>query len=346
MVLAAAILASGGSARAQSDSARAAARVAAEAGDAAFKAGRYQEAADYFERAESMMHAPTLLLFAARSHMKLGHYVKAREAYIRVVREQMGPNSPPAFRAAQESARAELPDAEKKIGRATIKVEGPSRVPLQVAIDGVAAPSEIVGLPAPMDPGRHTVQVSAEGWESGSADFSVEELKTSEVVVRLKKSATAAVPPDPGGGGTTPPDPGGVPPGEDTGTPRGVNQGMRIGSYVAFGVGAVGVGLGTFFLMQKGSKTDDADSKFDKYNCGTSPRPSSCVGAPYDEVQGLYDDAETSATLSLVSFAAGGAALVTGVTLFVLSGSSGPSTTSAYVRPYFTGSGAGVLGRF
>jgi hypothetical protein len=341
VALTVALLAFGGEAAAQSENARAAARAAAEAGDAAFKAGKYQEAADYFERAESMMHAPTLLLFAARSHMKLGHYVKAREAYIRVVRERMTPNSPPAYLSAQESAKAELPDAEKKLGRATIKVDGPT-TGLQITLDGASAPAEMVGLPTPMDPGRHTVQVAAEGWEPGSAEFAVEEQKASEVVVHLKKSATAVVPP---GGAVPPPDD--VPPGGDTGTSKGgVNQGMRIGSYVAFGVGAVGVGLGTYFLIQRGSKNDDADALFDVKGCAPPDRGPDCTDTVMTEINGLWDDAGTQGTLAIVSFAAGGAALITGVTLFVLSGSSGSSSGQTHVTPYFTGTSAGVLGTF
>jgi hypothetical protein len=39
-------------------------------------------------------------------------------------------------------------------------------------------------------------------------------------------------------------------------------------------------------------------------------------------------------------------ALITGVTLFVLSGSSGSSSARTHVTPYFTGTSAGVLGRF
>jgi tetratricopeptide (TPR) repeat protein len=344
VALAVAVLAFGGEVAAQTDSARAAARVAAEAGDAAFKEGKYQEAAEYFERAESMMHAPTLLLFAARSHMKLGHYVKAREAYIRVVRERMTPNSPPAYLAAQESAKAELPDAEKKLGRATIKVDGPAVTGIQVTLDGAPAPAEMIGLPAPMDPGRHSVQIAAEGWEPGSADFTVQEQKTSEVVVHLKKSATAVVPPGGAAAGAVPP--GNVPPGGDTGTPKGVNQGMRIGSYVAFGVGAVGVGLGTLFLIQRGSKNDDADALFNEKGCAPPDRKPECDDAVTKEIQALSDDAASKGTLSVVSFAAGGAALITGVTLFVLSGSSGSSSAQTHVTPYFTGTSAGVLGTF
>src|SRR6185295_5662477 len=38
---------------------------------------------------------------------------------------------------------------------------------------------------------------------------------------------------------------------------------QRIGSYVAFGVGAVGLGLGTFFLVKSGSTRNDANQLFD-----------------------------------------------------------------------------------
>src|SRR5262245_47766485 len=81
---------------AQTDEQRAGARSLATEGATAFKDGRYKDAVDLFTKAESLMHAPPHLLYLARSHVKLGQYVKAREAYLRITKEQLPGNSPQA----------------------------------------------------------------------------------------------------------------------------------------------------------------------------------------------------------------------------------------------------------
>ncbi len=52
-------------ASAQTDEERAGARAAGLAGLEAYQAGKYDQAVDYFGRAESLMHAPTHLLYLA-----------------------------------------------------------------------------------------------------------------------------------------------------------------------------------------------------------------------------------------------------------------------------------------
>ena len=67
-----------------------------QAGAAAFKDQRWAEAVDLFKRAESMVHAPTHLLYLARAQDKLGHLVEAHEAYLKIVKEPLPPNPPKA----------------------------------------------------------------------------------------------------------------------------------------------------------------------------------------------------------------------------------------------------------
>src|SRR5688572_28290531 len=95
--LALALLAAPQRAAAQSDEQRAAARSLATDGAAAFNEGRYQDAIDMMTRAESLVHAPPHLLFIARSEENLGRLVKAREAYLKIVKEQIPPGAPGAF---------------------------------------------------------------------------------------------------------------------------------------------------------------------------------------------------------------------------------------------------------
>src|SRR5687768_1027108 len=76
-----------GHAQAQSEEDRANARTAAGAGADAFDAGNFQKSADYFERAEGLVHSPVHQWYIARSVKELGQLVKARELCMRVVRE-------------------------------------------------------------------------------------------------------------------------------------------------------------------------------------------------------------------------------------------------------------------
>ena len=118
---------------------------------------------------------------------------------------------------------------------------------------------------------------------------------------------------------------------------------MRVGGYVALGVGVVGVGLGTVFLLSANSKQKDADAAFDA--CGGK----ACSGADRAKVDSLDSDVASSKTLSLTSFVVGGAGLATGATLLVLSGKhkSEPSAQLApRLQPWVGFRSVGLSGTF
>lgn len=157
-------LSEAGPVAAQTDEQRASARALATEGAAAFNEGRFKESADLFARAESVMHAPPHLLFLARSYAKNGQVVKARETYIKIVKEQLPPSAPQAFRDAQTSAQDELRTVEPKIAKLTIQLTGAEDAKdLAVSIDGVPIPSVMIGIPQPVDPGEHKVSAIATG---------------------------------------------------------------------------------------------------------------------------------------------------------------------------------------
>src|SRR5215216_760448 len=112
------------SARAQTREQKAGARAAADAGGDAFDAGKYAEAADLFERAERLVHAPPHLLYAARAHVKLGHLVEARELYLSLTRERLPDSTPRAFRDAQQMGEKELADVEPRLPYVSVVVQG------------------------------------------------------------------------------------------------------------------------------------------------------------------------------------------------------------------------------
>ncbi|MGC4067647.1 MAG: hypothetical protein QM784_23965 [Polyangiaceae bacterium] len=78
-------------------------------------------------------------------------------------------------------------------------------------------------------------------------------------------------------------------------------------AYTALGVGAVGVGLGTVFLLQRSSLQSDADKAFD--DCKSRVCSQS-------EIDSFLDDDKKAAragTLSIVGYGVGAAALSAGI---------------------------------
>ncbi len=154
---------------AQSDDERAGARSAATEGVAAFNQQHYAEAADLFLRAESLVHSPVQVLFLARSQVKLGQLVKARENYNKIAREHFGADAPDAFRKAQSSAREELAAVEPRIASVTIKLAGATAQQVTVTIDDEKVPNALIGPPRPVDPGKHEFKAVGDGLVSDPA---------------------------------------------------------------------------------------------------------------------------------------------------------------------------------
>src|SRR6185436_9178917 len=86
-----------GSAQAQTDEDKAAARALATQAAQAFSAGKHAEAIDLVTRAEAIVHAPTHLLLMARAQVGLGKLVAAKETYLKILREELAANASPAF---------------------------------------------------------------------------------------------------------------------------------------------------------------------------------------------------------------------------------------------------------
>jgi hypothetical protein len=344
---------------AQSDEQRAAARSLATEGATAFQEGRFKDAVDFFSKAESLVHAPPHLLFLARSHVKLGQLVRAREAYLKIVKETLPANAPKAFRDAQTSAETEVREIEPKIASLTIRIEGgDGATDVAVMVDGVALPGVLIGLAQPIDPGTHRIEAGATGFRAPSEPVTLAEGEKKSVVLKLEPAPGAAplvAAPAPAGGAApapanaTTPAPAAAtqpapPPTSDTGTTdEGSGSGLRIGSYVAFGVGAVGLAGGTLFTLQSASKRKDADSTF----AACQAEPGGCVtGDPRSKQTDELDrEADSKQTLAIVGFAVGGVGVAAGVTLLLLS-SGGSDDDEAGVRPWIGLGSAGLRGRF
>ena len=145
-----ACLALSAEAGAQSEEEVAGARAAATEGIKAYNDGRWSAALDLFQRAESLLHAPTHLLYMARANAKLGRLVAARELYNKIIREPLGPKAPKAFQSAQEAAREEIAQVEPRLGKLTVTVEAPVGVIPVVKMDGESFPTALLGVARPI----------------------------------------------------------------------------------------------------------------------------------------------------------------------------------------------------
>ncbi len=186
-------------ARAQvSDAERAVARQLFLDGDALQRAGKFSEALDKFQRAESAYSAPTNVLRIAECQAALGELVESAESYRSALRMPVAPGSPAALQAAVAQARGELAQVEPRVPQLIVLVSPAGAQGADIQIDGQHVSSALLGEPIPLDPGDHRVQVSAPGFLTFAQAVSLKEHETSSVSVTLRPVAnTAPAPPPP-----------------------------------------------------------------------------------------------------------------------------------------------------
>jgi hypothetical protein len=287
------LLAPGAAFAEASDADRATARALAGEGQDALEKKDFTTAADRFSRADSIIHAPTLMLGLARAQVGLGKLVSAQETYNRIGREGVAPKSPPTWAQAVETARKEVESLGPRVPQVVITVKGPSSA--RVTIDDAVIPPAALGVKRPADPGAHLIRAVAEGFSPAEASVTLKEGATGTVTLEIKaplavKPPVAVVVPPPLPIAPTSPE-----------APRGSTQ--KTLGFVALGVGGVGLVLGGVTGgLAIGKHADLADF------CGN--------GCPPDK-QGDLDSFHTLATLSTVGFILGGAGVATGTILLL-----------------------------
>ena len=248
-LLSIALFAGSGSSFAQTDEQKASARSLATQGFEAFTAQRWADAADLFSRAESLVHSVTHLVYVARALEKQGKLVKARETYLKVTRETLDANAPPAAKQAQQDATSELAQLEPRIPMLQVTLENaPADAQVSVTIDGTPLPPALIGVQGPVDPGNHELVATAPGMQSGPVKVDVAEGSKQTATLRLEPASGAAPSSTPSDGAT-----GSASTELDTGGMRP----MMLTGFIALGVGVVGLGAGTFFAIQSSNKTSE-----------------------------------------------------------------------------------------
>lgn len=318
---------------AQTTEERAGARAAADQGYDAFKSGRWSDAVDMFGRAESLVHSPTHLIFLARSQAKLGNLLEAKEAYLAVLREPATTSA--QVRKFRSEAEQELAEIEPRIPYVTVEIRGlsPSDA-FEVTQDGRPLPRALVGVARPVNPGEHIWQART------GAQQNVTESRTIEAGTRDNK-VVLLLTPDPKAAAVTEPAAGG----EATASTKDVPPAVRESSgppaltYVGFGVGAVGAGVGVAFLLKKNASDNDL-----RELC-KSDLPGPCQENA--ERNALRSDANQAGLISAIGFITGGVAVAGAITLWLVdSSSSDADSAKPQIQPWIGIGSAGVSGTF
>lgn len=274
-----------------------------------------------FQGADAIMRVPSTGLEVARTHLALGNLLEAREAALGVTRLPVLPGEPAPFTDARAKAQALSDDLESRIPAVQISLKNvPEGAAPTVTVDGATLPAAALDLPRKLNPGHHVITAHA-GTSDGRVEVDVRERETKPVAVELAPPAVAAAPA-----------PAVEPPSDKK---------SHTLTYVAFGVGAAGLVVGSITGLMSISKTGGL-----KDQCPSNQ----CPGSTYDS-QSFQDDkssAQTTGTISTVAFIVGGAGVAVGVVSLFLGGKASATTgkLTPTVSPWVGAGSAGLRGSF
>lgn len=226
----------------------------------------------------------------------------------------------------EKTAKDRADKLEPRLIRLSIVAE---QQDVEVTLDGNVLDPAALGSPVPVDPGKHTIEATAEG----KLPF-----KTTIDVSDRAKSPSVEIPSldvDPKKRELDKPDKPDAPDKDTAARSGGGTQ--RTISYVLVGLGVVGAGVGTVFGLRTSSKWSEAKDH--------------CTGVECDRTGvTLATEAKNSGTVSTISFIAGGVLLAGGAALFFTAPKKSATTTGAVApRDVRVGLGLGsvtVVGAF
>ncbi|HEV3191460.1 MAG TPA: tetratricopeptide repeat protein [Polyangiaceae bacterium] len=262
--------------------------------------GQVADACPMFAESKRLSPAVGVTLHLADCYERLGRTASAWEQFRDA--ERLAHDQGDEKRAAVARGRAQA--LESKLDRLTVVSQAGPHEGWQVLVDGAPLPADRWNAALAVDPGDHAITVQVPGQPSRSLSAHVD-ASNAAAMVRIDDAAVASPPPP----ATTAGPPSAATPApaaseSSAGEPAseavvhsGTSSGRLWGGLALVGVGAVGVGFGTFFAVRKSELTN---------------------GGCSNDAQ-LADQAQTGAT---VAFAVGGVALVSALVVFVSAPSS------------------------
>jgi hypothetical protein len=275
-----------------------------------------KDALERFRAADQIMHVPITGYEVAATQVQLGRLVEARETLAHVLATPAKKGEPPPFRQARAKAQQLDDSLAARIPTLVITIHGPAQG-ATVTIDGAAVPASLIGLPSRANPGHHAITVATATMQ-GHAEIDLGEGDKKEVAVELAPKpveheavATPEPPPKP------PPE----------------HHGARTAGLVLLGVGAAGLVAGGVTGVLTFTTQSDLQTKCPNHVCGP---------ASHDELT----MANTLATVSTVSFIAGGVLEAIGLVTFLVGKPKAAPQTGLRVVPFFGPGSAGLRGTF
>ncbi len=280
------------------------------------KAGQFEKACNSFERSIATYSDSGTKGSLARCYEKLGRLASSWKLWRELA--DLAPSGD-----LRRDAAAQVAKLEPKIGRYVIKVTNPPPN-LSVTING--QPTKLTDVPVPIDAGGVIIRAYAPGRKDFSVELSATDGKVLDIEIPELAMIDTVIKKDPDPIRPPPPPP----------APSKTRKYVGLG-LIGVGAGAVVIG-GVFGLKAKGLFSDAEDL------CGGSV--DNCIADRVDESQVKVDDARSAGTLSTVMFVAGGAAIVSGIVLYVTAPKAEKQQMT--VRPLASPSTAGLVlsGRF
>ncbi len=305
------------------------ARVLAQEGGDLLDAKKYAEALDRVTRAEQIYHAATNVLMMAQAHEGLGHLATALSFYEKLAAEPLPPAAPRAFLEAQQVGKERIRALLAQVPSILVVVRGLDAGEVaQVRIDGEPYALDS-GAAKRADPGPHVVEVTS------SAHPRLERTVTlpnqgGVVTVEMPLSAPRAGSTPSGAQTEAAP-----PPPAETGQTTQARGSLALPLF-AFGVGAVGIGVGAVTGAMSLSNVSDLRSHCPNNQCPPSQ-------------QSEIDSTKTLGVVSTVGFVVGGVGAAAGAVLLLLRHPAAETAATARgsgVTPWIGAGSAGVEGRF
>jgi hypothetical protein len=300
-------------------------------GRRALAARQYAAACDKFEASEHIERAVGTLLSLAECEEALGRLAGAR-LHLQEAATLADAVQDPAKRG--PVARARFADIDKRVPRLTLVLSPDAPKETRALRDQVDLGEGAFGTPLPVDPGRHTVTVSAAGRQDTSYEVELKEgeQRTLEVApgVLLGNAPLPAPPTSPAPAAFHP---SAREPARATDAPQppsSSSSARRTWGYVVGGVGVAGLGVGTWLGVAALSTWSQA-----KKDCGAG-----CASGTHARQE--ESTAHTQATGSTISLVAGGAALAAGAYLILTTRSSSLPATGWRLAPWVGEGGAGA----
>jgi hypothetical protein len=274
-----------------------------EEGVAAYDAGRYEQSRLAFAQAYALEPLPELLINLGHAELKTERYVEGSRHIAKALREaEIGLGE-------RRAAEAALKTAEPYVARVKVEVNTDGAT---IVIDGEDVATSPMIYVWYLEPGEHRIRASKEGFrhDEQTVGISRGQAKTIQLTLAPANASRKTV------------TPGEPPKSLDSPLDSGVSDERSVVPLVVGGaLGAAGIAAGIVFTLDAKSKREDRDVQLDALqNTASANACGQNTGNAVEcaSIKDLDDKANTSQTIGIVGFAAGGAAILGGVVLYFL----------------------------